>query len=168
MKEERQKKRMLRVLAAVYLAALVWIILFKMALSPEQLPSLRNVNLIPFGDALVVNGKADYGEVFQNLLIFVPFGVYLQMLFPRLAFWKKAALAAGASLILEILQFILAVGASDITDLLANTLGAIAGVAGYLLLEKLLGKRTGTVVTVLASVATIGMCGLIVLLFAAN
>ena len=89
MKEERQKKRMLRVLAAVYLAALVWIILFKMALSPEQLPRLRNVNLIPFGDALVVNGKADYGEVFQNLLIFVPFGVYLQMLFPQAGFLEE-------------------------------------------------------------------------------
>ena len=70
------------ILFAFYLIMLTWIILFKLALSPSDLPHLRTVNLIPLGDPLRVNGQADYGEVMQNLLAFVPFGIYLGLLLP--------------------------------------------------------------------------------------
>ena len=49
-----------------YLIALTWIIVCKMALPGDALPHLRSVNLIPFGEPLLVNGQADYSEAVQN------------------------------------------------------------------------------------------------------
>jgi glycopeptide antibiotics resistance protein len=43
------------------------------------------------------------------------------------------------SFLLEVVQFALAVGRSDVTDLLMNTLGGAAGGAGFYLLFKLFG-----------------------------
>lgn len=50
-------KKLTRGLLIVYLAALIWIIIFKMQLSFQGLPHLRNINLIPFAESMVTNGK---------------------------------------------------------------------------------------------------------------
>ena len=54
-----------------YWAALAWIIVFKMSLSFAGLPHLRNINLIPFAESVIVNGHLDTTEIFQNLAAFV-------------------------------------------------------------------------------------------------
>ena len=68
------------VLFSIYLLVMVWIILFKGQFSLADLPEIRNLNLIPFGEMQIVNGKPNFGEVWQNCLIFLPFGLYLGML----------------------------------------------------------------------------------------
>ena len=59
------------VLCAVYLILLTWIIVFKMELHMDALPNIRSVNLIPFRESVIVNGKIDFTEMFNNCLVFV-------------------------------------------------------------------------------------------------
>ena len=55
----RREKKITVCLSAIYLIILTWVILFKMALSVEMLPSLRNINLIPYGESAMANGTID-------------------------------------------------------------------------------------------------------------
>ncbi len=83
-------------------------------------------------------------------------------------FLKKAAPAFFTSLAFEILQFIFGIGASDITDLLGNTLGGMAGILLFLLLSKLFKGNTIKLINILAAIGTVLMVGLITLLIVAN
>ena len=109
----------------VYLAFVVWVILLKFNITPADLPHLRNINLILYGDSGIINGQLDVRELVENILIFVPFGVYAGMLVKERSWWKVILAGAGFSLILETLQYVFAIGASDITDVINNTLGQL-------------------------------------------
>lgn len=139
----------------VYLFVLVWIILFKMAVSWEGIPQLQGVNFIPYGASVIVNNQLQISEIIFNILIFIPFGLYLSILKPYEAFWKKTLFIMGFSLLLEILQYLFAIGASDITDLINNTLGGIIGLGLYLIISKLLKEKTNQILTILASIVTL-------------
>jgi glycopeptide antibiotics resistance protein len=112
----------------IYLAFVIWVILLKFSTSPDALPHLRNINLIPYGDCLMVNGNLNIRELAENILIFVPFGIYGGMLARERAGGTVILAGVGFSLFLETLQYLLAMGASDITDVINNTLGAVIGV----------------------------------------
>ncbi len=77
------------VLFGIYLAVLTWIIVFKFSFRIDSLPTLRGINLIPFAESVVVNDKIYVEEIFQNMVAFIPLGVYIGMLKPEWAFWKK-------------------------------------------------------------------------------
>ena len=75
------------------------------------------------------------------MLIFIPFGIYITMLKSNWSFIKKIIPIFLTSLIVEILQYIFAVGATDITDLIGNTLGGVIGIGIFYLLIKLLKTK---------------------------
>lgn len=156
------------ILLSVYLIILTWIIVFKFSLSFSELPDLRGVNLIPFAGSVIVNGKIFYSELVLNILAFVPFGVYLSMLKPELHVGKRVLWIAVVSLLYEILQFIFAIGASDITDLMNNTLGGVIGCIIFTVFSKVFKQRTNKVLNVLALIGTIGMILLLGLLILNN
>lgn len=128
-------ERITRVVLAFYLVVLTWIILFKMQLSPEVVGTVRSVNLVPLAGATVINGALDYREAVQNVLAFVPFGLMMGMLMAGRPWWRALVPVAAVSLTFEVLQFVLAAGASDITDFLANTLGGAIGLGAYALVR---------------------------------
>ena len=99
------------------------------------------VNLVPLVHLLEYDSRGDIlVNVLGNALMFVPTGVFLPIVYKRLdRFWKVAAAGAGISLGIEILQLPFAVRASDIDDLLLNTLGVCLGYALYALIAR--GKR---------------------------
>ena len=105
-----------------YLIVLTWIIIFKLQFSFENLPHIRNINLIPFGESVIINGKMDFGEIIQNALAFIPFGVLMHVLWEEKSMIKQMAPVVAVSLLYEIIQFLFAVGATDITDVIANSL----------------------------------------------
>ena len=78
-----KSKKLTAGLFAFYFLALTWIILFKMQFSWRGLPHLRGINLIPFGASLVVNGRMNLGEIIQNALAFVPFGIFMRVLLQK-------------------------------------------------------------------------------------
>ena len=75
-------------LLVIYLAALFWIIVLKLNISFSY-KGTRNVNLIPFREPLLYNGRIDFNEIFLNILIFIPLGLYVGILFKKLSITRK-------------------------------------------------------------------------------
>src|SRR5699024_8669074 len=155
-------------LLVIYLLVLTWIILFKMTLSFQELPELRGINLIPFAGSVIVNNQLDFSEIINNVLIFVPFGVYISMFKLDWAFLKKVAPIAGVSLLFEVLQYIFAIGGTDITDFIGNTLGGIIGIGIHLLLYRFFKTKINKVLNILALIGIACIVALLVLLILAN
>ncbi len=107
-------------------------------------------------------------EIILNILIFVPYGVYVSMLKDQWGFPKKVAPAFGTSLAFEALQYVFGIGATDITDLLGNTLGGAAGIMLFWLLSKLLKENAVKAVNVIAALGTVIVIGFSLLLVFAN
>lgn len=165
----RKSCQFMLVLFLIYLILLVWIILFKLQFSIHDLDMVRSVNFIPFYYDKEIGTEFHLKEVFENLLIFVPMGIYLQMLLPKGRFHGKLAVIAGTSLLLETAQYALAIGRSDITDLLTNTTGGLLGLALYCIIARLLRNRERAdklflVLAVIASVIVIGLLALLMFL----
>ncbi len=140
-----ESKKITKVLFLFYLAGLTWIILFKMQFSWQELPAIRNINFVPFGQPAMTNGTTDFDEVIGNLLAFVPFGIFTGMLLEKRLFLIKVVPVFLTSLAFETAQYIFSIGASDITDLLMNTAGGIIGVVLFIILSKLFKDKTAKI-----------------------
>ena len=70
-----------------------------------------------------------------NIAWFVPIGFALPYL-SRMRSWLAILCGAGLSVTIEALQYLLAVGCTDIDDLIFNTLGTAIGVALFMLTKK--------------------------------
>ena len=81
---------------------------------------------------------------------------------------KKISIAFFISFGIEVLQFILAIGATDITDLIANTIGGVIGVGIFYLFNKIFKNKAINILTLLASTATLGLVGLLSILLLFN
>lgn len=155
---KKHQKLMSKILFLIYLILLAWIILMKTEFSFDQIYRMQSTNFVPFEGTAVYNNQLHYQEIYLNVLIFVPFGIYLSMLKPDWSIIKKVIPIFLVSLSFESLQYIFAIGASDITDLLGNTLGGIIGVVFYLIIYKLMKCKikTDRFMNLLASLGTIG------------
>lgn len=145
-------KRVTSILFIVYFLLLTWIIVFKMELSMSNLVAERSINFIPFKESAIVNGRISFSEIINNAIVFIPVGVFTAMLADNLKFIKMAAVPFGISLFYEITQYIFAVGACDITDLINNTLGGIVGILIFKLRRKVLGDKAYKVVNIFSIV----------------
>lgn len=166
MKKNEKTGLLVPLLFAVYLALLIWIILFKLEFSISVLKTNRSINLIPFYYENEIGMGFHLKEVLENAVIFIPLGIYLCMLKHDFSVKVKFIFILMTSLILEISQYILAVGRTDVTDLITNTCGGMAGVGLYWLSVKVFRnkKRLDFIITVLAAVATIVVIGLLAIL----
>lgn len=81
-----ESKKITKILCIIYLLFLTWIILFKMSTSLEELPHIRNINLVPFGESVIVNGRISFAEMLANVVAFVPFGIFTGILLEKSAF----------------------------------------------------------------------------------
>lgn len=167
---KRKSNCLAAILFLIYMVLLVWIILFKLQFSIRDLDKIRSINLIPFHYDREIGAAFHFKEVLENILIFVPMGVYLPMLVPKAKIYWKIMLIAGASLLLETMQYVLAIGCSDITDVLTNTAGGLLGLAVYGAVLRLTGDRMKAnrlflILAGIASVAVIGLLGLILLAY---
>lgn len=168
MVQQKNRDHLTRVLAVLYLILLTWIILFKMEFSLGGY--YRNINLIPYRESMIVNGNVDFSEIIENIIAFMPLGIYICMLKRNWPFWKKILLPAGISLFFETFQYILAIGATDITDFINNTLGGMLGIGVYAILSRLLKSRdkADKIFFVLAAAGTFCLICLLTLLILAN
>lgn len=172
MKEKRTagSKNVTLGLLIIYLVVLTWIILFKMEFNLKLLlgMNLRSINLIPFAGSAIVNGKAEVSEVVLNIAVFIPFGMYLSMLYRTTGFLMKVLPIFAVSLMYEVLQYCFAIGASDITDLFGNTFGGIIGIGLFAVCSKIMGERTVKILNILAAAGTAIVVAFLALLVVAN
>ncbi|MBQ2971220.1 MAG: VanZ family protein [Ruminococcus sp.] len=66
-------------------------------------------------------------EALLNIVVFVPVGVAVCFIFERHRVFYAVIIGVALSLLIELSQFILQNGYSEITDLIHNTLGALIG-----------------------------------------
>lgn len=117
----------------------------------------RSVNLIPFYSIsryLSPSGSGGLsGIAFQNVLgnvvIFMPLGVYLQLLKKDQRIPVSLLIVFTASFCTEILQWVFGIGASDVDDLLLNCLGGLIGILMYRLLLLILRRENRVRVAVM-------------------
>ena len=125
-----------RVLLALYLLTLLWLTLFKLS---YDIPSIlanfqtRSLNLIPF----VTYGQTGISETVSNFVTFIPFGLLLSLNFKKAALRRLLIVVFGFSVAVEALQFILAIGTTDVTDVVTNTFGGLVGIVLYRLANKI-------------------------------
>ena len=91
------------------------------------------VNLIPFVNLFDYDSKRDLLlNVIGNTAMFIPSGIVLPTIYKKLnSFWKVIAAGAMISLCIEIIQLPFSVRASDVDDLILNTLGVVIGYGIY-------------------------------------
>ena len=164
---------MLKILFGIYLALIVWIILFKMAVSYEDIAvmtGVRSVNLIPFGEYAVVNNGIDFQEIIYNIVVFIPCGVYVGILNKEMRLYKKVLIVLAISVCMETMQYIFALGRTDISDIIENTAGGAAGAAVIELIRRIAADeiKVRKITAVVMSVITVAVIILIIMITAAN
>lgn len=154
----------------LYLLVLSWIVLLKtqfsfaflgIRISFALLDIERSINLIPFGGMLMLNGVPSYNEIIYNGLAFVPFGIFMCMLKEKKSFANLIIPIVLTSLFFEVIQYIFALGASDITDLMANTFGGIVGIGLFFVFHKMCKEHVYKVINITGVVLVIGLALLI-------
>lgn len=152
--------RLTTVLFIVYLIALYWILLLKLGVRFSYMAT-RRANLIPFSEPWILTS-----ENILNVVIFVPLGIYAGILFERSIFVKKLLFVFLLSLLVEGLQYILRLGAFDVTDIITNTLGGVIGFLIFKGLDKAFNNsvRAQKFINIIAATGTILMILLLVLL----
>lgn len=168
--QSKKQTRWMLGLFLIYFVVIIWVIIFKMSFSIHELTQLRSINLIPYGDSAIVNQQVDFSEIYMNILAFVPFGIYLAMLKPNSAIVKLVAIVGFTSLSIEVIQYLFAIGASDITDLIGNTFGGLLGILFNRVSVKILKSRqkTNKIFNILATIGTASFLILVALIFMAN
>lgn len=152
--------KLTRVLFTIYLVALCWILLLKLGVHFSYMTD-RRANLIPFNGSSILTS-----ENILNVLIFVPLGIYVAILFKGWTFRKKLLLLFLISLLIEGLQFILRIGAFDVTDVITNTLGGVIGLLLFKAISSAFGNsaKAQKLVNVVAAIGTVSMLLLLLLL----
>jgi glycopeptide antibiotics resistance protein len=148
------------VLFIIYLIALFWILLLKLGVRFSYMGD-RRANLIPFSEPLILNS-----ENILNVVIFVPLGIYTAILFERWISGIKLLFFFLLSLLVEGLQYILRVGAFDITDIITNTLGGVIGLMIFYAIEKAFNNsaKAQNFINIIAATGTVSMILLLLLL----
>jgi glycopeptide antibiotics resistance protein len=96
------------------------------------------INLIPFVNILDYDNKREAAiNIIGNICMFIPTGIILPILYPRLdRFWKVLLAGAGLSLVIEMMQLFFPGSVSDIDDLILNTAGVAIGYGIYKLVHR--------------------------------
>lgn len=72
-----------------------------------------------------------------NVLLFLPLGVFLPLLWEKLGrLWKVVLVTAGVMTLVEIMQVLTLLGRGDVDDVILNVAGAALGYGVYKLLSR--------------------------------
>jgi len=122
-------KPLFKIVLVAYLLVLLWLVLFKFSFDLSSVLDYqrRSLNLVPFADT----SEGNMGEAILNFLVFVPLGLLLSANFKQTNFWRKLTFIFLLSLAVETIQFVFAIGITDITDVITNTSGGLLGLLLY-------------------------------------
>ncbi|GIP34217.1 VanZ family protein [Paenibacillus sp. J2TS4] len=92
------------------------------------------MNIIPFRTIIdFLNEPMDIGMAMTNILgniaVFVPLGIFVSYTGKKKSLGHQTLILFLTTLLLEIVQYILALGSSDVDDILLNVLGGLIGIA---------------------------------------
>ena len=140
-------KKIIKILFIIYCICLFFILFLYGARTGNQFhlkvfskEHFEMVNIIPFKTIIsiferlsnnTINTDIVVTNIVSNLLLFLPMGMALPVLFKNKfnSFWKTIISIIVLIVIVEIIQFLTFRGSADIDDLILNTLGASLGYA---------------------------------------
>lgn len=119
----------------VYLFALGIALFFDMFRRFTMAHRIREFNLIPLVKTIMpyvagtahTNSYTPIINMASNLLLFVPVGFYLAVLYKKKNAAVRSAVIVGVPVLVELSQYLLAAGISDIDDVIVNSLGGLLG-----------------------------------------
>ena len=164
--QSTKQKRLFYIVFIVYFLLLIWLVLFKFATSRSELPDMRSINLIPFYYSQETN--IHLKEILYNILVFIPLGVYLHIFKENWKIAEKCGVVFGISFLFEAVQFIFAIGVSDVTDMIGNTFGGICGILLCVIMRKFAPKKFISIINAAGAFIEIAAIGLMLLLLMAN
>lgn len=142
------------VMAALY-AFLMLDLLFRINIISSGSAMSPSYNVIPFntirgylGGSIRVSQSQVIQNVLGNMIIFIPYGLYLQALLKDKGFGKSLLILLVSSLSVEVIQFAFSIGAADIDDVILNVCGGIIGIVIYKVLMSLLRSERKTRMTI--------------------
>lgn len=86
---------------------------------------------------------AVFSNLFGNILIFMPFGFFLEMTGKKCGFFTVLFGSLGLSLCVEVCQLVTRVGSFDVDDIFLNTAGGVLGFAAYSVCSHIRRKYAG-------------------------
>ena len=142
------KREAVLILMYINLAVIIRFVFFPRALVEGHVQPLvfdatavfpLRINLLPLAHLFDYNSIRDIiWNVVGNAAMFIPSGIVLPIVYRKLnSFWKVIAAGAFISLCIEILQLPFASRASDVDDLILNTLGVAVGYGIYAIVKHL-------------------------------
>jgi glycopeptide antibiotics resistance protein len=143
----KKQRRITVCLTILYLAGVSAVILFKFPFRGDSLGSTRVVELTPFFVREIKNASFFRSNLIYNFLFFIPLGVFICVLEPERGFIRQLAPLVLLSLSYEVVQFVLGIGISDITDLITNSAGSAVGIVLHLLIQKTFGKKAPLIIS---------------------
>ncbi|MHB9940995.1 hypothetical protein CF065_05050 [Clostridium sporogenes] len=170
------KKKIINILFTIgfvfYILFLLWNIPFKYV-SPIEVFSTnryfsRTLNLIPFCD--IFTGNYNGLDIWGNVILFIPLGIYMNIINKNNAIYINIFKILSISLIFEASQYIFGIGASDITDIITNTIGGIIGIGIYMVIKKIFKENTKVknFITICSIVIMIPVAIILIALFIYN
>lgn len=144
------------ILFLIYLALLTWVVVFKCNYKQAIIDTYQyfgELNLVErfnfslnelvnyFNPSKLPNFLPAYDQDIQNVIIFIPLGIYLGYFLKRLKFLQVFVISLLVSAVCEIFQFFSLIGACSFIDLITNTLGGLVGLLVYKIIYKESEKR---------------------------
>ncbi|WP_415348262.1 VanZ family protein, partial [Clostridium perfringens] len=118
----------------------------------------------------IIEGNYNQLDVIGNVILFIPLGIYASMFLKKLKWYENTVIIALISLAFEVNQYIFAIGASDITDIITNTVGGSIGIGIYLIIKKIFREdmKVKSLVSICSTLVMIPVAFIIVMLFIYN
>lgn len=130
-------------LFTVYLAGLFYFLFFAEATGRTGAEHTYQYNLVPLHEIKrffiyrrQLGIEAVTLNLFGNVAAFIPFGLFLPLLWHRLRFFSTVLVTGiDFSLLVELLQLCSRVGSFDVDDILLNTIGVVIGYGIFLIVN---------------------------------
>lgn len=155
--KSKTRPLILLALMLIYLIVLLGLTVFRGSLSGS-----RSVNFIPFAtiseyikSIFTGNRIIGFANLAGNLVIFLPLGYITALLTSKMRnVVKISGLSLVVSISIEVLQYLFACGASDIDDVILNTIGGLLGYGVYLLVSRFAWTRKCAVLVSVLMIAS--------------
>lgn len=172
-KQERIERVIICIIFVLYILLLFKILFISRVSLNEILDSgrelRRSVNLIPFysiNNYMSVGMQGfSVGNLLGNFVLFMPLGVYLTLLKKDKRVSTNMFYIFIATVLVEVLQWTLGIGAADIDDVILNFAGGFIGILGYKLFALILKGERGAQTAVFV-LSVVGLPLILFLLFA--
>lgn len=144
------KSDFISIVLVSYSVLVLMVLLFKIPAGMDIFDENRirfDMQLIPFKTIIEYVSKVhSFSDWFIknlvcNIAMFMPYGLLLPYsMKPKKLFLKVCIIGIVFSGLIEIIQYIFAIGKFDIDDIILNLLGAILGYTLYLIIERIRSK----------------------------